>query len=299
MLFCRLEWMKMNDATVETPGGTLYIVATPIGNLADMSQRAIAVLSGVDRIAAEDTRRTVKLLRHYAIQTPMFALHEHNERELAPRLVAQLEQGQSLALVCDAGTPLISDPGYNLVRLARAANLAVVPVPGPSALIAALSVSGLATDHFVFEGFLPSRQAARKARLEVLRSESRTLVFYEASHRVLECLKDMQVAFGLERQAVLARELTKQFETVRADSLQALAHKVEDDTQQQKGEFVILVAGDSGVESHSVHAEAERVLSLLLGELPIKTAAKLAARITGVNKRALYDRALALKQSGG
>ncbi len=286
----------MNHAADEPLRGTLYVVATPIGNLADMSQRAIAVLSGVDRIAAEDTRRTAKLLRHYAIQTPMLALHEHNERDLAARLIAQMAQGENLALVADAGTPLISDPGYHLVRLARAAGLNVVAVPGPSALVAALSVSGLATDHFVFEGFLPSRQAARKARLEALRGEQRTLIFYEASHRVLECLKDMQVAFGLERQAVVARELTKQFETVRADTLQALSHWVEDDPQQQKGEFVLLVAGDSGVATHSVHVEAERVLSLLLDELPIKTAAKVAARITGVNKRALYERALGLKR---
>ena len=283
----------MNDEAVETPRrGTLYVVATPIGNLADMSLRAVAVLNSVDRIAAEDTRRTGKLLQHYAIQTPMLPLHEHNERELARQLVEQIAQGQTLALVSDAGTPLISDPGYNLVRQARAAGLDIVPVPGPSALVAALSVSGLPTDRFVFEGFLPSRQVARKSRLEALRSESRTLVFYEASHRVLDCLKDMLVTFGVERQAVLARELTKQFETVRAGTLQDLLRWVDDDPNQQKGEFVLLVEGEQGVEAHAVDAEAERILNLLLEELPIKTAAKLAARITGLNKRALYDRAL-------
>ena len=283
----------MNDEAVETPRrGTLYVVATPIGNLADMSLRAVAVLNSVDRIAAEDTRRTGKLLQHYAIQTPMLPLHEHNERELAGQLVEQIAQGQTLALVSDAGTPLISDPGYNLVRQARAAGLDIVPVPGPSALVAALSVSGLPTDRFVFEGFLPSRQVARKSRLEALRSESRTLVFYEASHRVLDCLKDMLVTFGVERQAVLARELTKQFETVRAGTLQDLLRWVDDDPNQQKGEFVLLVEGEQGVEAHAVDAEAERILNLLLEELPIKTAAKLAARITGLNKRALYDRAL-------
>lgn len=279
--------------------GVLYVVATPIGNLADMSQRAIDVLNAVDRIAAEDTRRSARLLQHYAIRTPMFALHEHNERELSPRLLEQLEQGQTLALISDAGTPLISDPGYRLVNLARAAGVQVVPVPGPSALIAALSVSGLPTDHFVFEGFLPSKQLARKARLEALRAEPRTLVFYEASHRVLDCLKDMQVAFGVERYAVLARELTKQFETVRGDSLQNLLRWVNDDPNQQKGEFVILVEGRQAAEGHAIDAEAERILTLLLEELPIKTAAKLAARITGLNKRALYDRALRMKESTG
>ncbi len=287
----------MNDSAAETSVGALYVVATPIGNLGDMSRRAVEILTGVDRIAAEDTRRTGRLLQHYAIQTPMFSLHEHNERELAARLVEQMAQGQTLALVSDAGTPLISDPGYNLVRAARAAGVEIVPVPGPSALVAALSVSGLPTDHFVFEGFLPSKQAARKARLELLRPESRTLIFYEASHRVLDCLKDMQVVFGVERQAVLARELTKQFETVHAGSLQTLLRWVSDDPNQQKGEFVILVEGEQNAAAHDVNAEAERVLSVLLEELPIKTAAKLAARITGVNKRALYDRALQLKET--
>lgn len=287
----------MNDEAVETQDrGALYIVATPIGNLADMSRRAVDVLNSVDRIAAEDTRRTGRLLQHYAIQTPMLSLHEHNERELATQLVEQIGCGMKLALVSDAGTPLISDPGYNLVSQARAAGLDVVPIPGPSALIAALSVSGLPTDRFVFEGFLPSRQMARKARLETLRHESRTLVFYEASHRILDCLKDMLVAFGVERHAVLARELTKQFETVSAGSLQELLRRVSDDPNQQKGEFVVLVEGEPATEVHAVDAEAERILNTLLEELPIKTAAKLAARITGLNKRALYDRALQIKE---
>jgi 16S rRNA (cytidine1402-2'-O)-methyltransferase len=286
----------MTDAAIEQPArGVLYVVATPIGNLADMTQRAVEVLKSVDRIAAEDTRRTGRLLQHYAIQTPMLALHEHNERELAPELVRQIQEGQILALVSDAGTPLISDPGYRLVRLAREAGVPIVPVPGPSALITALSVSGLPTDHFVFEGFLPTKQLARKARLEALRSEPRTLIFYEASHRILDCFKDMLVAFGVERHAVLARELTKQFETIRDGTLQALLRWVSDDPNQQKGEFVILVEGEQAAEAHAVDAEAERVLNVLLEELPIKTAAKLAARITGVNKRALYERALQIK----
>jgi 16S rRNA (cytidine1402-2'-O)-methyltransferase len=286
----------MNDKGVDEPSeGALYVVATPIGNLSDMSQRAVEVLNTVDRIAAEDTRRTGRLLQHYAIQTPMVALHEHNERELAPGLVKQIGEGQTLALVSDAGTPLISDPGYRMVRLAREAGVNIIPVPGPSALIAALSASGLPTDHFVFEGFLPSRQTARKARLEALRSEPRTLVFYEASHRIVDCLKDMLVVYGVERRAVLARELTKQFETIRDGTLQELVRWISDDPNQQKGEFVVIVEGEQANEAHAVDAEAERVLNLLLDELPIKTAAKLAARITGVNKRALYDRALQIK----
>jgi len=286
----------MNDKAVDEPAkGVLYVVATPIGNLSDMSRRAVEVLSSVDRIAAEDTRRTGRLLQHYAIHTPMVALHEHNERELAPQLVQQMEQGQTLAMVSDAGTPLISDPGFRMVRLAREAGVPVVPVPGPSALVAALSASGLPTDHFVFEGFLPSRQTARKARLQALRSEQRTLIFYEASHRILDCLKDMLVGFGVERRAVLARELTKQFETIRDGTLQDLVRWISDDPNQQKGEFVVLVEGEQAAEAHAVDAEAERVLNALLDELPIKTAAKLAARITGVNKRALYDRALQIK----
>jgi 16S rRNA (cytidine1402-2'-O)-methyltransferase len=286
----------MIDEAVDAPtAGVLYVVATPIGNLADMSMRAVEVLNRVDRIAAEDTRRTGRLLQHYAIQTPMVALHEHNERELAPELVRQIQGGRTLALVSDAGTPLISDPGYRLVRLARAAAVDIVPVPGPSALIAALSVAGLPTDHFVFEGFLPSKQLGRKARLEALRAEPRTLVFYEASHRILACLKDMLVAFGLERHAVLARELTKQFETIRDGSLQDLLRWVSDDPNRQKGEFVILVEGEPETAAHAIDVEAERILNLLLDELPIKMAAKLAARITGMNKRALYDRALQIK----
>ncbi len=275
--------------------GTLYVVATPIGNLADISRRAVDILGHVDRIAAEDTRRSGRLLQYYAITTPMLALHEHNERELAPRLVEQLQQGESLALISDAGTPLISDPGYNLVRLAREAGIAVVPVPGASALICALSASGMPTDRFVFEGFLPAKKASRRARLESLRGETRTLIFYEASHRLLECLQDMQVIFGVDRHVMLARELTKQFETLHGDSLRQLVHWVQDDPNQQKGEMVLLVQGEVGAEGHEIDAEAERILLALLDELPIKTAAKLAARITGLNKRALYDRGLQLK----
>ncbi|VAW71667.1 16S rRNA (cytidine(1402)-2'-O)-methyltransferase [hydrothermal vent metagenome] len=286
--------MSVHDkATVNR--GTLYVVATPIGNLADISQRAIDVLAQVSRIAAEDTRRSGRLLQYYAITTPMLALHEHNERELAPRLVEQLQQGENLALISDAGTPLISDPGYNLVRLAREADIPVVPVPGASALICALSASGLPTDRFVFEGFLPAKKVSRRTRLEALRQETRTLIFYEASHRLLECLQDMQVIFGVDRYVVLARELTKQFETLHGDTLQQLVRWVQDDPNQQKGEMVLLVQGEAEAEGHEIDARAEQVLLTLLEELPINIAAKLAAKITGLNKRALYERGLQLK----
>jgi len=284
------------DKDQQVPGaGSLYVVATPIGNLADLSARAIEVLGAVDRIVAEDTRHSRKLLQHYALQTPMTALHEHNERELAPQLVQQLVEGRSLAIISDAGTPLISDPGFNLVRLAREAGVPVVPVPGPSALICALSASGLPTDRFVFEGFLPARQTARKHRLEQLCRESRTLIFYESSHRIVESLQDMQALFGDQRQAVVARELSKQFETIHGDTLAALVQWVTADPNQQKGEFVVLVQGLAQVESQDVTPEAEQLLLLLLEELPIKKAAKLTARFTGLNKRALYDRALQIK----
>ena len=286
----------MMEKGQQVPGvGSLYVVATPIGNLADLSARAIEVLGTVDRIVAEDTRHSRRLLQHYALQTPMAALHEHNERELAPQLVQQLVEGRSLAMISDAGTPLISDPGFNLVRLAREAGVPVVPVPGPSALICALSASGLPTDRFVFEGFLPARRTARKHRLEQLCRESRTLIFYESSHRIVESLQDMQAQFGDRRQAVVARELTKQFETIHGDTLVALLQWITADPNQQKGEFVVLVQGLEQTESYHVTLEAEQLLLLLLEELPIKKAAKLAARFTGLNKRTLYDRALQLK----
>jgi len=286
----------MMDKGQQVPGaGSLYVVATPIGNLADLSTRAIEVLGAVDRIVAEDTRHSRRLLQHYALQTPMAALHEHNERELAPQLVQQLVEGRSLAMISDAGTPLISDPGFNLVRLAREAGVPVVPVPGPSALICALSASGLPTDRFVFEGFLPARHTARKRRLEQLCRESRTLIFYESSHRIVESLQDMQAQFGDRRQAVVARELTKQFETIHGDTLAALVQWITADPNQQKGEFVVLVQGLEQAESYDVTPEAEQLLQVLLEELPIKKAAKLAARFTGLNKRTLYDRALQLK----
>jgi len=276
--------------------GVLYVVATPIGNLRDMSERAIATLKDVACIAAEDTRHSARLLAHYGIDTPMVAVHEHNEREITPRLLGRLAAGDDLALISDAGTPLISDPGFCLVRAARAAGYRVVPVPGPVACIAALSVSGLPADHFVFEGFLPARSAARRARLEALSDESRTLVFHESAHRIAECLADMEAAFGADRPGVIARELTKLFETVESGSLATLLARLRADPDQRKGEFVVLVQGAASAGDDALDAAARRILEVLVAELPLKQAVALAAQITGLSRNALYAQALALKQ---
>ena len=275
--------------------GVLYVVATPIGNLQDITARALDTLGRVAVVAAEDTRHSRKLLAHYGIGTPLLALHEHNEREQTQSLLARLAAGEDVALVSDAGTPLISDPGFCLVRAARAAGLQVVAVPGASACIAALSIAGLPTDRFVFEGFLPSKHAARARRLQALQDESRTLVFYESSHRIVACLADMVATLGDERQAVLARELTKTFETTRGGSLQELHDWLLADDNQQRGEFVIMVHGKSG-QPESIDAAARHVLQVLLQELPLKQAAALAAKITGLPRNRLYDYGLELKK---
>ncbi|WEK31940.1 MAG: 16S rRNA (cytidine(1402)-2'-O)-methyltransferase [Candidatus Pseudomonas phytovorans] len=273
--------------------GTLYVVATPIGNLDDMSARALKVLADVALIAAEDTRHSIRLLQHFGIDTPLAACHEHNERDEGGRFLTKLLAGENVALVSDAGTPLISDPGYHLVRQARAAGVNVVPVPGACALIAALSAAGLPSDRFIFEGFLPAKQAGRRARLEQVKEEPRTLIFYEAPHRILECLEDMELVFGGERPALLARELTKTFETLKGLPLAELRAFVAGDSNQQRGECVVLVGGWSGPEGEqAISAEAQRVLDLLLAELPLKRAAALAAEITGVRKNLLYQLAL-------
>lgn len=280
---------------MRTSPGLLYIVATPIGNLGDMSPRAVATLKNVDVIAAEDTRHSLPLLKQFGVATPLAALHEHNEREAVPKLIARLQQGGTVALISDAGTPLLSDPGYHLTRAAHEAGVRVVPIPGPSALSAALSASGLSAGQFVFESFLPPRAAPRRARLEALREETRTLAFFEAPHRLLETLEDMATLFGAQRRALLARELTKTFETVRLDTLRGLYEFVRDDPQQQKGESVILVEGAE--PSAPSATEAEKILRALLTELPVKQAVKLAGTITGVKKNDLYELALKL-QSG-
>lgn len=276
--------------------GTLYVVATPIGNLEDISARALRVLREVALIAAEDTRHSSRLLQHFGIVTPLAACHEHNEREEGSRFLARLQAGEDVALVSDAGTPLISDPGYHLVRQARAAGIRVVPVPGACALIAALSAAGLPSDRFIFEGFLPAKVAARRTRLELLKEEPRTLIFYEAPHRILECLVDLVDVFGADRPALLGRELTKTFETLQGMPLGELQAWVAADANQQRGECVLVVAGWQAPQGEeAVNAEAVRVLDLLLGELPVKRAAALAAEITGVRKNLLYQLALERK----
>ena len=290
--------MIANEAP-RSAAGTLFVVATPIGNLDDLSARALKVLGDVSLIAAEDTRHSARLMQHFGIGTPLAACHEHNERDEGNRFIERLLAGDDVALISDAGTPLISDPGYHLVRQARAAGIRVVPVPGACALIAALSAAGLPSDRFVFEGFLPAKTVGRRARLELVREESRTLIFYEAPHRILECLQDMREVFGGERQALLARELTKTFETLQGMPLDQLCEWVAADANQQRGECVVLVAGWQAPEDEAaVSVEALRVLDLLLAEMPLKRAAALAAQITGVRKNLLYQTALERQQDG-
>lgn len=288
--------MIANEAP-RSAAGTLFVVATPIGNLDDLSARALKVLGAVTLIAAEDTRHSARLMQHFGIGTPLAACHEHNERDEGNRFIERLLAGDDVALISDAGTPLISDPGYHLVRQARAAGVRVVPVPGACALIAALSAAGLPSDRFVFEGFLPAKTVGRRARLELVREEPRTLIFYEAPHRILECLQDMREVFGGERQALLARELTKTFETLQGMPLDQLCEWVAGDANQQRGECVVLVAGwQAPVDEAAVSVEALRVLDLLLAEMPLKRAAALAAQITGVRKNLLYQAALKRQQ---
>nr|WP_312971421.1 16S rRNA (cytidine(1402)-2'-O)-methyltransferase [Pseudomonas sp.] len=289
----------MANEAPRSAAGTLFVVATPIGNLDDLSARALKVLGAVTLIAAEDTRHSARLMQHFGIGTPLAACHEHNERDEGNRFIERLLAGDDVALISDAGTPLISDPGYHLVRQARAAGVRVVPVPGACALIAALSAAGLPSDRFVFEGFLPAKTVGRRARLELVREEPRTLIFYEAPHRILECLQDMREVFGGDRQALLARELTKTFETLQGLPLEQLCEWVAADANQQRGECVVLVAGWQAPEDEAaVSVEALRVLDLLLAEMPLKRAAALAAQITGVRKNLLYQAALERQQDG-
>lgn len=272
--------------------GTLFVVATPIGNLQDITPRALEVLRSVALIAAEDTRHSARLMQHFGIGTPMTACHDHNERGKGERLVARLLAGDDLALISDAGTPLISDPGYHLVRQAREAGVRVSPLPGACALIAALCAAGLPSDRFAFEGFLPAKSHGRRQRLEGLATEQRTWMVYEAPHRLLECLDDMREILGPERRVVLARELTKTFETLRSAPVAELADWVRGDSNQQRGECVLVVEGAAAPVADEVSAEAMRVLDALLQELPVKQAARLAAQITGGRKNHLYQLAL-------
>ncbi|WP_295798839.1 16S rRNA (cytidine(1402)-2'-O)-methyltransferase [uncultured Microbulbifer sp.] len=273
----------------------LYIVATPIGNLADMVPRAAEVLQSADLVAAEDTRHSQRLFSHFNIETPLVAYHDHSDDQRTERLLAELEAGKTVALISDAGTPLISDPGYRLVRLARERGFRVVPIPGPCAFVAALSAAGLPSDRFTFEGFLPAKPLAREKALQNLASEVRTMVFYEAPHRVADTLDAMAAAFGPEREAVIAREISKAFETIHLLPLAQLADWVRADSNQQRGEIVLLVRGAEPQKSSELDAEARRVMELLLAELPPKRAAAIAAEITGVNKKALYNWSLERK----
>jgi 16S rRNA (cytidine1402-2'-O)-methyltransferase len=268
--------------------GCLWVVATPIGHREDLSARAIETLRAVKVIAAEDTRHSRPLLVHHGIDTSLIALHEHNERDAVEAIVRRMTAGESVALISDAGTPLISDPGFRLVRAARAAGIRCIPVPGACAAIAALSVAGLPSDRFVFEGFLPPKAAARRSRLQELAGDARTVIFYESSHRVAESLADMRDIFGAAREAVLARELTKMFETVLGEPLAELAARVAGDPDQQRGECVILVAG-RGEEADAKLAEGQRVFAILRDELPPAKAAKLAAAISGAPRKLLYE----------
>nr|VFJ60173.1 MAG: 16S rRNA (cytidine1402-2'-O)-methyltransferase [Candidatus Kentron sp. FW] len=280
--------------------GVLYVVATPIGNLEDITLRALRVLGEVDLILAEDTRISARLLRRFGITTPMEAFHEHNERTMAPKILARLEGGANIALISDAGTPLLSDPGFYLTRLLRDQDKKVVPVPGASALVCALSAAGLPTDRFVFEGFLPSRQGARRARLGILAAETGTLVMYEAPHRILATMEDMLEIFGDERHGVIARELTKTFETIRSASLLTLRNWLCEDQNNRRGEFVLMIGGKpkAGLTENTEMAEEDtRTLRLLLEELPLKKAVALSARLTGRKKNDLYRLALTMSES--
>ncbi len=269
---------------------TLYVIATPIGNLADISARALQTLREVAAVCAEDTRHTRPLLAHYGIDKPLIALHDHNEEAIADKVVARLLAGESLALVSDAGTPLVSDPGFKLVRAARAAGVKVSPIPGACAAIAALSVAGLPSDRFAFEGFLPAKASARRERLSRLASATATLVFYESSHRIEESLADMLAIFGGDRPAVLARELTKLFETVLDGDLASLLAQVQADPNQRRGEFVVMVQGAGDDEAAQI-AEGRRLYARLNEHLPPSTAARLAAELSGAPRKALYGQA--------
>ncbi len=287
----------MNPSSSISPG-ILYIVATPIGNLGDMSQRAIDTLKSVDLIAAEDTRHSRPLLQQFAISGSLTALHEHNERDVCHGLITKLQAGQSVAVISDAGTPLISDPGYHLVRQAHQLGIRVVPVPGPSTLTSALCAAGLPTNRVHFEGFLAAKNTQRVARLKELAVFTDTLVFFEAPHRIMDTLADMAEYFGNSRQAVFMRELTKMYETIRADTLEALYQWVSADINQRKGEIVLVVQGATRqVASDEVDAEAERILKLLLKDVSTKKAAALTAKITGLRKNQLYQHALMLSSN--
>lgn len=273
----------------------LFVVATPIGHLDDMTFRAIEILKSVSLIAAEDTRQSIQLLKHFNIDTPLTACHDHNESHKINQLIEQLKAGQNIALISDAGTPLISDPGFKLVRAAQEHNIRVTPVPGACAAIAALSAVGLPSDRFSFEGFLPSKASQRLAQLEKLKDETQTLIFYEAPHRILECTKNLRDTFGAERAVGFAREITKTFETIKKMTLGELVEFVEQDHNQQKGEIVLVVAG-APQEKDLSQEKLDDLLKRLLQDLSVKAASQLVADLTGIKKKIAYQRALELTQ---
>lgn len=273
---------------------TLFVVATPIGNLGDMTARAIEVLRSVDLIAAEDTRHSARLMQHFAISTRMTSYHDFSDDARVDSLLANLHGGQSIALISDAGTPLISDPGYRLVQRAREAGLRVVPIPGVCALTAALSAAGVPSDRFIFEGFPAAKRSARQKHFATLVEETRTIIFYESPHRILDSLADMREIFGAQRKAVICRELTKTFETIHMDSLGELEGWIREDDNRQRGEFVVLLKGAPPAQGEAIDADTLRLLEILLESMSVKQAAALAARISGVKKNLLYERALQL-----
>ncbi len=268
--------------------GTLYSVATPIGNLQDLSPRAKSILAEVDLIAAEDTRHSRQLLNYFGITTPLQSLHEHNEKQQAQVLLQRLLSGDNIALISDAGTPLISDPGQYLLQLVLAEQINVVSIPGASALISALSVAGFPADKFVFDGFLSAKTSSRQQRLEDLKSETRTLVFYEAPHRIIACVQDMMKIFGEQREIALVKELTKMFETIRRGNLSDVFNWLQDRPEHSKGEFVLVVQGFIPPDNKIITPEAERIFLILRKDLSLKQAAKLTSEITGISKNSLY-----------
>jgi 16S rRNA (cytidine1402-2'-O)-methyltransferase len=274
--------------------GILFIVATPIGNLDDITFRAVEILKSVDIVLAEDTRHSKKLLLNLDISKPMRAFHEHNEREKSQDIIDELHSGKSIALISDSGTPLISDPGYPLVAQAKKEGLRVIPIPGVSALITALSVSGLASDSFTFLGFLPSKKTARIKLLKTLLNETVTSIFYESPKRILATLSDMHVIFGSSRKVCLAKELTKVFETVQTDSIPNLIKYLSADENNQKGEFVILISANDKIDLAEAETQLDSLLPILCAEMGASKAAKLAAKITGIDKKKCYKKAIDL-----
>lgn len=290
------QWVDQTNASGHAlVRPALYVVATPIGNLADISARALAVLAAADSVYAEDTRHSSQLTRHFGIDATLRAFHDHSDRRAVDAALQRLQAGDMLALVSDAGTPLISDPGYGLVAAVVAAGFPVIPIPGASAVLAALAVAAMPTDRFTFEGFLPAKHEARCKALAQLAKETRTLIFYEAPHRILATLEDMRATIGSDRDIVVARELTKRYETVLRGTIEQVTAIVAADSNQQRGEIVIVLKGDvADLDNDEQQREADRVLQPLLADLPVKQATALAVKLTGMKKNYLYQRALEL-----